>query len=61
MIIALAGPLCSGKSTLAHYLMKTYEFKIVNLYDIFASEFGPEESKENTPENIEMLFSGIFF
>ena len=62
MIIALAGPLCSGKSTLALYLMKTYEFKIVNLYEIFAQELGPEESKEGgvTPEIIEKFFSGGF-
>jgi len=61
MIIALAGPLCSGKSTLALYLMKTYEFKIVNLYEIFAQELGPEESKEGvTPEIIEKFFSGVY-
>ncbi len=40
MIIALAGPLCSGKAALAHYLNKTYGFTIVNLYEIFAQEMG---------------------
>ncbi len=58
MIIALAGPLCSGKAALAHYLNKTYGFTIVNLYEIFAHEMGQEEEIKVSSEIIERFFSG---
>jgi dephospho-CoA kinase len=35
MIIAISGPICSGKSIFAEYFNKSFGFKIVNLYDEF--------------------------
>lgn len=58
MIIALAGPLCSGKASLAHYLNKTYGFTVVNLYEIFAQELGPLEEVKVSSEIIERFFAG---
>jgi dephospho-CoA kinase len=58
MIIALTGPLCSGKATLALYLHKNYGFKIVSLYELFALELGAEEGVKVSPEIIERFFAG---
>ena len=58
MIIALTGPLCSGKATLALFLNKTYGFKIVSLYEIFAKELGAVDGVKVSPEIIERFFAG---
>lgn len=58
MIIALSGPVCSGKATLALYLQKVFGFKIVSLYEIFAKELGAEEGIKVSPEIIERFFAG---
>ena len=47
MIIALTGGLCSGKTTLAYYILKTFpNFKIVNLLEVFAKDLGIECDQE---------------
>jgi len=35
MIVGITGAVCSGKSTLALYLVKTYGFEAVNVMEIF--------------------------
>ena len=35
MIVGLTGPICSGKETLAQYLVKTYQFEAINILELF--------------------------
>ncbi len=35
MIVGITGSICAGKSELAKYLVKTYNFEAVNIQDIF--------------------------
>lgn len=35
MIVGLTGSICSGKETLAKYLVEVYGFEAVNILDLF--------------------------
>ena len=35
MIVGLVGPICSGKGSLAQYLVDKYGFEAINILDIF--------------------------
>ncbi len=38
MIFGISGNLCSGKASLAAYLEKDFNFKTINLYQLFKEE-----------------------
>ena len=42
MIVALSGSLSAGKTSIAEYLVSTFNFKQVNLIERFAQETNPE-------------------
>lgn len=55
MIIALSGPICSGKATIAHYLSREFDFKVVNFQRLFIEEhLGPVE-------NLTLAHSELFY
>jgi uridine kinase len=59
MIIALTGGLCSGKTTLAYYILKTFpNFKIVNLLEVFAKDLGIECDQEAA---LQRFYSGKIY
>jgi len=35
MIVGLTGSICSGKETLARYLVENYNFQAINIMDLF--------------------------
>ena len=35
MIVGLTGSICSGKETLAQYLVEAYDFEAINILDLF--------------------------
>ena len=35
MIVGLTGPICSGKETLANFLVEKYGFEAINILELF--------------------------
>ena len=38
MIVGLTGPICSGKETLAQYLVMQYGFEAINILELFRNK-----------------------
>ena len=44
MIVGLTGPICSGKETLAKYLVEQYGFEAINILDLFRQEIASQNN-----------------
>lgn len=51
MIVGLTGSICSGKETMADYLVKTYNFKKVNILELFRKHILEKELKTSKKES----------
>ena len=45
MIVGLTGSICSGKETMADYLVNTYNFKKVNILELFRKHIIENDEK----------------
>jgi dephospho-CoA kinase len=57
MIVGLIGSICSGKETLAKYLVEEYGFEAINILDLFRERIAEEMKKQtkNGPSEEECI------
>ena len=48
MIVGLVGPICSGKESLAKYLVENFGFEAINILDLFREAIKKEDLKNNS-------------
>lgn len=46
MIVGLTGSICSGKETLAQYLVQQYGFEAINILDLFRQEIAEQQDQQ---------------
>ena len=44
MIVGLTGSICSGKETLAKYLVEQYGFEAINILDLFRQQIAEQNN-----------------
>ena len=61
MMIGITGEICSGKSTLASFLVKNFEFEAINLNELLLQKLElSEENKKNPSLILSILYSNDF-
>lgn len=58
MIVGLTGSICSGKETLAKYLVEVYGFEAVNILDLFKKRID-ELQKQNKGKKLSLDVKAI--
>jgi dephospho-CoA kinase len=53
MIVGLVGPICSGKESLAQYLVENFGFEAINILDLFRERIREIELNQAKREQAE--------